>query len=404
MTASSSAASELSGGLRIFSGENEDHKEYRRWKLWLSNKLLTLDKLPKEAYGSYIFTCLTGKALEAVEHLEVTEYQKADGDQVLWKLLDARFPAKETSDELAEVLGEIFTLRAKDGESIRAWISRSWMDDTEVEWPVVKGRALGVLKLDTISQAMRSVYPDFIARRKTGVAVVEDECQDVTHEATSDEVQGFEDIELFLTDFVEPPTTENDALEEGDIAEVLATSWKDKRAEMAKLQQQRRFADAKDVKRSFRVEIEELKKRTRCNRCGRTGHWARECRQKREFTPKASPSSSTPSLSTGGRPAKESGASMVTPLVEGDDDDEIHFIASVSTLEVEIEENVTSTAMDEILLVSSPGFGVLDSGCGKTIIGENTLELFMKKWQQLGLPAPTERSVTNQFSIWQWPS
>ena len=83
MAASSSAASELSGGLRIFSGENEDYKEYRRWKLWLSNKLLTLDKLPKEAYGSYMFTCLSGKALEAVEHLDVSEYQKEGGDKVL---------------------------------------------------------------------------------------------------------------------------------------------------------------------------------------------------------------------------------------------------------------------------------------------------------------------------------
>ena len=120
MAASSSAASELSGGLRIFSGENEDYKEYRRWKLWLSNKLLTLDKLPKEAYGSYMFTCLSGKALEAVEHLDVSEYQKEGGDKVLWKLLDQRFPEKEKSDELAEVLSDVFTLRAREGESLRA--------------------------------------------------------------------------------------------------------------------------------------------------------------------------------------------------------------------------------------------------------------------------------------------
>ena len=96
-SSTTSAASELSGGLRIFSGENEDHREYRRWKLWISNKLLTLDKLPKEAYGSYIFTCLSGKALEAVEHLEASEYQKIDGDKVLWKLLDQRFPERHVN-------------------------------------------------------------------------------------------------------------------------------------------------------------------------------------------------------------------------------------------------------------------------------------------------------------------
>eukprot|EP00435_Cladocopium_sp_Y103_P021891 s1135_g5.t1 len=415
MAASSSAASELSGGLRIFSGENEDHREYRRWKLWLSNKLLTLDELPKEAYGSYIFTCLSGKALEAVEHLDVSEYQKAGGETVLWKLLDQRFPEKEKSDELAEVLGEIFTLRAREGESIRAWISRStelfqkcerktgvnfpaeargwmtlkWSGLSEEQQAVVKGRSLGVLKLETISQAMRSVYPDFVVKRRTGAAIVEGDFPETTADETSDEVQGFEDIELFLTDFVATPHADDEAIEEGDVAEVLATTWKDKRAEIAKLQQQRRFADAKDVKRSFRVEIEEMKKRTKCNRCGRLGHWARECRQKRDA---ASTSTAAPTGSSS-RPGKESGASMVAP-VEGDND-EIHFIASVTN--VSTSEDSASLNHDEILLVSSPGYGVLDSGCGKATIGEDTLSLFMQKWQQMGLTAPAERAVTNQF-------
>ena len=44
-------------------------------------------------------------------------------------------------------------------------------------------------------------------------------------------------------------------------------------------------------------------------------------------------------------------------------DDQIHFIAS----------EMPVYAVEEVLLVSSPGFGALDSGCGKTIIGEDTL-------------------------------
>ena len=27
------------GGIRVFSGEDEDGKEYRRWKVWVTNKL-----------------------------------------------------------------------------------------------------------------------------------------------------------------------------------------------------------------------------------------------------------------------------------------------------------------------------------------------------------------------------
>lgn len=109
MASSSGAANDGPGGpLRFFSGETEDTKEYRRWKIWVQNKLMTLDKLPKSAKGAYIYTLLAGKALECVEHLEPSEYQREDGDQVLWKLLDQRFPQKDKTDELGETLGKIF--------------------------------------------------------------------------------------------------------------------------------------------------------------------------------------------------------------------------------------------------------------------------------------------------------
>ena len=84
---------------------------------------------------------------------------------------------------------------------------------------------------------------------------------------------------------------------------------------------------------------------------------------------------------------------MVVPLTTDDhvDDDpyRIHFIASAESVPIE--------AAEEVLLVSSPGFGILDSGCGKTIIGHETLNLFLDKWKQLGLPTPSERAVVNQF-------
>ena len=127
-TASMSAPSDApdpGGSVRCFSGDNEDHKEYRRWKLWLVNKFATLDKLPKSARGSYLFTLLKGKALETVEHLDPSEYQKEGGEEVLLGLLDRRFPQRDDSDELAEVMNEVFNLRAKDGESLRQWISRA---------------------------------------------------------------------------------------------------------------------------------------------------------------------------------------------------------------------------------------------------------------------------------------
>ena len=124
---SSSGASTFDGpggAVRCFSGEDEDVKEYRRWKTWVQNKLMTLDKLPKSARGSYIYTLLSGKALETVEHLKAEDYQKEGGEQVLWDLLDARFPQKDASDEMGEILGEVFALKAKDNEALKAWIAR----------------------------------------------------------------------------------------------------------------------------------------------------------------------------------------------------------------------------------------------------------------------------------------
>lgn len=305
MAASSSGhAGELSGGYRIFSGEAEDYKEYRRWKLWITNKLRTLDKLTEENYGSYIMTCLSGKALETVEHLAPDKYQKVGGDKTIFALLDNRFPELDKSDELAESLAKVFAMRAKDGESLRQWLSRAtdlldrcerqagvafpseargwmalrWSGLSEEQQAVVKGRALGVLKLDTISQAMRSVYPDFVNRRKAGVAAVEEfaSTPDDDGNPLNDEVTGFDDIELFLADHLDDSDqVDGEAFQEHETAEVLATSWKERRLEISKLQKQRRFTDAKDLRRSFRVEVEELKRRTKCNRCGKVGHWAR---------------------------------------------------------------------------------------------------------------------------------
>ena len=78
--------------LRTFSGEDADHREYRRWKQWALNKMRTMDKLSEEARGSFIWTLLHGRALEVVEHLRESDYQVKGGDKVIFDLLDQRWP------------------------------------------------------------------------------------------------------------------------------------------------------------------------------------------------------------------------------------------------------------------------------------------------------------------------
>ena len=155
-----------------------------------------------------------------------------------------------------------------------------------------------MLKREEISKAMRSCYPDFVLSRGKAVALVDDENTGTVQSVPGNEseVGGFDDVELFLADHeITFPADESEFFPEQEVAEVLASTWKEKRAEIAKLQKARRFDRAKELLRSFSVEIEELKKKTKCNRRHRVGHWARECHQKRHTS--SNPSSSTASQS-----------------------------------------------------------------------------------------------------------
>ena len=77
-------SSEAAGSMRYFSGDNEDAQEYKRWKTWTKNKIMTMDKLPKKAAGAFVYTLLTGKALECVEHLDPSKYQVENGDDIIF--------------------------------------------------------------------------------------------------------------------------------------------------------------------------------------------------------------------------------------------------------------------------------------------------------------------------------
>jgi len=257
------------GGQRIFSGNDEDPKEFRRWKAWVSSKLLTLStKMPESAKGAFIYTLLSGKALEAVEHLEPEKYQKEGGDKVLLDLLTKRFPDKDASDEMSENLTDVFNLRANEGEALKAWIRRATeafdklQRKTNVSFPeeargwvilhrsgltseqqaVVLARSLGVMKQDEVGRAMRSCYPEFSCpKRKTyGASLVEDQEDDssLDHE----DAQAFDEVEQFLAEHNQ--VDEDEIFDEAEMAEALAVTWKERRQDLNRMQKARRFHDA----------------------------------------------------------------------------------------------------------------------------------------------------------------
>lgn len=73
MSTGASSAAETPGATRVLSGDDEDAKEYKRWKVWIANKTFTPgDQVPAKAGGAYVYMMLSGKALECVEHLETS--------------------------------------------------------------------------------------------------------------------------------------------------------------------------------------------------------------------------------------------------------------------------------------------------------------------------------------------
>jgi hypothetical protein len=131
---------------------------------------------------------------------------------------------------------------------------------TDEQRAVVVSRSRGDLKRESIASALRSCYPDLVIRKR-GVAYVEEALavQGPRDDEIEDDEAEFDDVCQFLADHDVEPEIQGtgETFHEDDVAEVLAASWKDRRQELNKLQKSRQFQKAKDVRRSFRVEIEE---------------------------------------------------------------------------------------------------------------------------------------------------
>ena len=381
--------------LKRFSGEDDDAgKMLKRWKAWALAKMLTVKDLQKTQRGPWLFTLLDGKALEACEHLELEALAKEDGDQQVWTLLEQRFPEKEAHDQMGEALGEVFGLAAKDSESMKEWTSRvqetfsrcrrkakvtqvrGWImlhcaGLTEEQKAIVKAKTQGSLDMDTVSAGIRSCFPTFRAssvkaRKPTSVMLAEE----AADQGASDEVADseFDDAEAFLAEHNLNQDVLEEAVSETEAAEALAISWKERRSEINRLNKSRQFSAADSSRRSFRVEVAELKRRTKCRKCGRVGHWARECRARTNASGQPLQSGSLNSASSGVSTSKMPSETLFAQTASAQEvdsentvQDQIYFVGAA-------EEEVMAAS-----LVSSPGHGVVDSGCGKTLIGEETL-------------------------------
>lgn len=238
------------------------------------------DMEPKQR-GPWVFTLLDGLALEAVKHLTLEQLKKEDGDKEIWKILEERFPDKLQHDLLAECLKEVFSLAARDGESMAEWASRvqesfsKCRRKVSVDFPseargwvvlncsglsadqraIVTAKSGGILKFETVVASLRSCFPDYVVKSKTKkvspvmVVAHQDEVNDEPPpEMDAGDAVVFEEVEAFLSDHgIQHIDAEPGDFDETETAEILAATWKERRAEIAKLQRSRNFRQAVDV-------------------------------------------------------------------------------------------------------------------------------------------------------------
>ena len=409
--------------LRRFNGEDDDPgKALKKWKLWAKAKMLTFKDFKPEQEGPWIFTLLDGRAWDACEHLTLEDLSKADGAAKLWKVLESRFPEKEAFDQLGEALGSVFSLAAQDGEDLKTWAGRvrdtfdqcarkgqltfpgeakGWIllhcaGLSEGQRAIVKAKTQGELEFSKVAQALRSCFPDYKApagkKRAVGVFQVDEVTDQVSRNYDELDDEYIHGVEAFLSEHQTSTGDhdDDDVFSEGEVAEALAVSWGERRREIAKLRQSRQFGGVNKEKRSFKVEVEELKKRTRCRRCLKIGHWARECRNP--------PADKSQSQSAQASSSSATGAGYVQHVDDPGEEMTPSFVGAAELLLCE-DENKKDAAHQVLAsgLVSSPGFGVIDSGCGKTLIGSETLARLETMIYAAGFGSVKRREEANLF-------
>ena len=247
----------------------------------------------------------------------------------------------------------------------RGWVCLNASGLSADQRAIVTAKTQGDLKMENIMPAMRSCFPDFKAGKRqiksvSAYVVQHGETEDEPETGLAFEADGpdsvvFDEVEAFLTEHGFQDTTSSssppEVFDEAEVAEVLAATWPEKRTEISKLQKARKFKQAASMKKQFSKDLTDIQKRSRCRRCGQIGHWASSCPQ---------------NSGTSGQNDKEkvSGAAMVT---------------------------------EEVYLVSSPGYGIMDSGCSRTLIGQQTLGDFMRVYQDRKMSVPESRPQQNLF-------
>ena len=119
------ATSNAEDGLKRFSGAGANGRDLKRWKTWCLSKIITMTSLTKEARGPFVYLMLDGDALTAVEHLEFAEFAVDGGENLIFNILEARYPDKDPIDWAGKALFDVFEVLAREGERLSEWSARA---------------------------------------------------------------------------------------------------------------------------------------------------------------------------------------------------------------------------------------------------------------------------------------
>ena len=281
------------GGLtKRFDGDGSNPaKDYERWRRWCRAHL-TVQKakgVGPEAHGSLVFSLLDGTALRALDQVSMDRVEEIGGEEVIFQILDDRFPAEATHDRLGSVLDQVFDLKVEKGETTAVFTGkvRAAFSSAEAEGVVLPDVARGYLLLrfaklsaerkavvmaaarqsyaeKDVAAALRTTFPEGLysaARQSSHAYQVEyDQGQVDDDEETMEE-----EFDVYLTDAGYQPEEE---IEERDAIDALLT-WKQTRSSIAQTKLSRGFGNQGQLKK--------LAARVKCFKCRQVGHFSRDC-------------------------------------------------------------------------------------------------------------------------------
>lgn len=224
---------------------------------------------PPEAFGDLVYTLLDGKAADALDRLDVEEWEVEGGEALIFDILDARFPGKAAQDKIGEVLDEVFSLKPYKGENMSPYTGRcnEAFDKAEREGIPLPSLARGYIMLRgcRLTPERKAIVLAASRRRRSYEENEVATALRTTFPVLPTDGRGPAYVHAVEGEQDDPLPEEQDAMQ------VLLT-WRETRDRISKEKLSRGFARTPQPNKP---DLEKLRRRTRCYTCKGIGHFSR---------------------------------------------------------------------------------------------------------------------------------